>query len=178
MLWLLVASWAALMDEIKQAQENLRGHLLNDENSARIVYSPCEGEDIHECINYELVCKPNDYFVWFTTYIGASTIALDLIQRSQEEPIKGTLKLSGGKVTLNIDFAELALSTNEMDGGWILTLGTYERTSFLDVLTDQHANDTSISFGEVSFPLSGKVGDGYALVKFREHCEALNKGAE
>lgn len=173
MLWLLVASWAALMDEIKQAQENLRSHLANDDTSARVIYSPCDGDEIPECIYYELECKRGDYTLWFTTYIGASTMAVDLIQSSQEEPVKGTLRLRGDKVSVNLDFSEVNLATNEMDGGWILSLGTYERIAFLEVLNDTYAKDVSLSFGNYTFPLAGKVGDGYTLTQFRTHCDAL-----
>ena len=171
-----VAAIAAFVFTASQAKsEEFHSYLSENQDppSAHLTFSPCTGEEVAECVSYNLSCDPAQSP---PLQVGILTgpvenMAIALIKAS--EGLYAHIGISGGPAKVDVPMSTIHVDTNEMDGGWMLTVGTYDEEAFLDALPAGKGEGAAMTVGGETFQLSPQKGDGAKLVQWRDACRRI-----
>ena len=171
-----VAAIAAFVFTASQAKsEEFHSYLSENQDppSAHLTFSPCTGEEVAECVSYNLSCDPAQSP---PLQVGILTgpvenMAIALIKAS--EGLYAHIGISGGSAKVDVPMSTIHVDTNEMDGGWMLTVGTYDEEAFLDALPAGDGEGVTMTVGGETFQLSPQKGDGAKLVQWRDACKRI-----
>lgn len=99
----------------------------NDPQQATVTISPCQGEEVAECVSHSLSCSAASWIgPEFTIITGnVEKIASALIVGT-EGRAKAVLKLAGGVTTVDLTIPAIHMQTKWMEGGqppWELETG-------------------------------------------------------
>ena len=171
-----VVAAAALVFAASQAKsEEYHSYLVENQDppSAHLTFSPCTGEEVAECVSYSLSCDPAQTP---PLQVGVLTgpvekMAIALIKAS--EGIYAHVGFSGGSTKVDAPMSTIRVDTNEMDGGWMLTVGTYDEEAFRNALPAGDGEGATMTVGGETFQLSPQKGDGAKLVQWRDACKRI-----
>ncbi|RWN25251.1 hypothetical protein [Mesorhizobium sp.] len=147
----------------------------DDPLQATVTISPCQGEEVAECVSHSLSCSAASWIgPEFTIITGnVEKIAAALIVGT-EGRAKALLKLAGGVTTVDLTIPSIHVDANEMDGGWSATLGIGNKDAFFDALTKKSSEGATFVVGGEIFLLAPQDGDGENLLKWKTACAAIH----
>lgn len=164
----------AVLSATSARSEELFSYFSQSDDPPRtsVTISPCTGDEVAECVSHSLSCaKAPGGEPELTIVVGdVEKIASSLIVGTKGQA-KARLKLAGGSVSLAI--TSVRLDSNDMDGGWIATVGLGRIDDFYDVLTEKGSEGASLVVAGKHFPLAPQKGDGKKLVAWKDACIAL-----
>nr|WP_298098867.1 hypothetical protein [uncultured Shinella sp.] len=142
-----------------------------EQPAAHLTFTPCTGEDVSECVAYSLSCDPAQTPPLQINILTGPVepMAIDLIKASAGLTY-AKVGLAAGKTTIDLPISMIHVDANEMDGGWMLNLGTYDTAPLLDALTKDNSEGAAITIGDTRFSLAPQKGDGAKLMKWRDAC--------
>jgi len=153
--------------------EEFHAYLYENEEqpAAHLTFSPCTGEEVSECVAYSLICDPAQTPPLQISILTGpvETMAIDLI-KSSAGPAYAKVPLSAGAKKVDLPISMIHVDANEMDGGWMLNLGTYDTAPLLDTLSKDNSEGATVTIGDQIFSLAPQKGDGEKLVKWRDAC--------
>ncbi|MEQ1943521.1 hypothetical protein ABMA32_13990 [Mesorhizobium sp. VNQ89] len=148
----------------------LHAYLTKDEAQKRasIDYSECSGDEVPECISHSLSCGEFGSANFTVTVGPVERIAASLIIGT-EGAAEGQLLLAGGwPTTLAINSIEV--SSNELDGGWMLSLTIGNAEAVFEHWNNSSTEGAEIEVGGERFSLAPRPGDGAKLMDFKAAC--------
>ena len=123
-------------------------------------------------MSYSLFCaKTSGGSPQFTIVGGDGQKVASALIVGTDGHAKAQLRLGGG-ATIAIPVSAVDFDTNEMDGGWTVTMSLGSPEIF-DGLTDRSSEGASLTISGKRFPLAPQKGDGKKLVAWKNACEAL-----
>ncbi|MCR6501793.1 hypothetical protein MUO32_22405 [Shinella sp. CPCC 101442] len=142
-----------------------------EQPAAHLTFSPCTGEEVSECAAYSLSCDPaRSPPLQISIITGpVEPMAIDLIKASAGLAYAKVALSAGGK-SIDLPISMIHVDANEMDGGWMLSLGTYDTAPMLDTLSKDNSEGATIAIGDRTFALAPQKGDGAKLVQWRDAC--------
>lgn len=153
--------------------EEFHAYLYENEEqpAAHLTFSPCTGEEVSECVAYSLSCDPaRPPPLQISILTGpVEPMAIDLIKASAGSTYAKVALSAGGK-SIDLPISMIHVDANEMDGGWMLSLGTYDTAPLLDTLSKDNSEGASITISDRMFSLAPQKGDGAKLVQWRDAC--------
>ncbi|MEQ1945154.1 hypothetical protein ABMA32_22305 [Mesorhizobium sp. VNQ89] len=140
---------------------------------ASIDYSECTGAEVAECISHSLWCGEFGSLN-FTVIVGpveriAATLIIDT-----EGAAEGQLLLAGGWPT-TLEINSIEVSSNELDGGWMLSLSIANGEAIFEHWNDSSTEGAEIEVGGQRFPLSPRSGDGAKLMELKAACAGFRQ---
>lgn len=169
------AAVASLVTLLPASADNLGAHLriTEDRAWATLKISPCAGDEVDECVAHQLSCERGKWLPEFSIYYGpVESIAATLVAGS-EGLAEGVLTLSSGTVSIRLKIPAIHLDQNEMDGGWILTVGVSNMDDVFEVLTARNSEGAAIQIGGQMFSVAPQRGDGEKLSQWRDVCREI-----
>jgi hypothetical protein len=167
------------MSAVAFAEENKLYVIPSEGVGNAVYYSTCPTNDSwQECLSHELGCDltkgvPNIYLRIIEAAHGSNFDLPALIGSIVASPIQSKeleFGLNKGAVTARVSIDEFALSRNEMDGGWILSLYTFEPRTLFEVLTLRTAEGATASVGDASFSIMPTAYEPGALLNLKQVC--------
>ncbi len=142
-----------------------------EQPAAHLTFSPCTGEDVSECVAYSLACDPAQTPPLQINILTGpvETMAVDLIKASAGATY-ANVPLSAGAKKVDLPISMIHVDANEMDGGWMLGLGTYDTAPLLDTLTKETSEGATITIAGTAYSLAPQKGDGAKLLQWRDAC--------
>lgn len=145
----------------------------NDEQpAAHLTFSPCTGDEVSECVAYSLVCDPAQTPPLQINILSGpvETMAVDLINKASSGATYANVPLSAGAKKIDLPFSMIHVDANEMDGGWMLSLGTYDTAPLLDTLSKETSEGATITIAGTAYSLAPQKDDGKKLMQWRDAC--------
>lgn len=137
-----------------------------------VTLSPCTGSEVDECISHVLSCEKNLGEQPRFTMIGENIVEIaSSIITEWENNSRVKLELINKNIDITIKYIEVY--PNEMDGGWVITLGVGTADDFFYALNDKNSEGASLVVAGKRFPLAPQKGDGKKLVAWKNACMAL-----
>lgn len=156
--------------------EELYAYFYENEEqpAAHLTFSPCTGEEVSECVSYSLSCDPaRTPPLEISILTGpVEPMAIDLIKASAGLTYAKVALSAGGK-SIDLPISMIHVDTNEMDGGWMLSLGTYDTAPLLDTLSKENSEGATVAIGGKVFSLAPQKGDGAKLAQWRDACARI-----
>jgi hypothetical protein len=142
-----------------------------DPAGASITISPCKADEVTECEAQILSCEQEWQSLEFTIIVGnVEKIASGLIVGTQGIA-EGMLRLSEG-ASITIEITNIEAVTNELDGGWTLTLGFANSRDLFEAIGDKSGEGGEIELAGERFPIAPQPGDGAKLAQLRAACQS------
>lgn len=145
----------------------------DDPPQTSVTISPCTGDERTECaLEHSLSCAKTSGGWPQLTIIGRNVgkIVSSLIAETGGHT-EARLKLAKGSINLPITSVEAY--PNDMDGGWIVTVGVGRVDDFFYAFTEKSSEGASLVVAGERFPLAPRKGDGKKLVAWKNACIAL-----
>lgn len=153
--------------------EEFYAYLYENEEqpAAHLSFSPCTGEEVSECVAYSISCDPaRTPPLQISILTGpVEPMAIDLIKASAGLTYAKVILSAGGN-NIDLPISMIHVDANEMDGGWMLSLGTYDTAPLLDSLSKDNSEGAAIAIGDRTFALAPQKGDGAKLAQWRDAC--------
>ena len=142
-----------------------------DQAAAHLTFSPCTGEEVSECVAYSLVCDPAQTPPLQISILSGPVeeMAVDLIKASAGATY-ANVPLSAGPKKIDLPISMIHVDANEMDGGWMLSLGSYDTAPLLDTLSKETSEGATITIAGTTYSLAPQKGDGEKLMQWRDAC--------
>lgn len=142
-----------------------------EQPAAHLTFSPCTGEDVSECVAYSLMCDPAQTPPLQINILTGpvETMAVDLIKAATGATY-ANVPLSAGAKKVDLPISMIHVDANEMDGGWMLNLGTYDTAPLLDTLSKETSEGATITIAGTAYSLAPQKGDGAKLLQWRDAC--------
>lgn len=142
-----------------------------EQPAAHLTFSPCTGEEVSECVAYSLVCDPAQTPPLQINILTGpvETMAVDLIKASAGATY-ANIPLSAGAKKIDLPISMIHVDANEMDGGWMLSLGTYDTAPLLDALSKESSEGATVTIAGTAYSLAPQKGDGAKLLQWRDAC--------
>jgi hypothetical protein len=141
---------------------------------ASIDVSPCTGEIVPECISHNLSCdRLSGGELEFKIVLSHFETIAPFVITGISGQGKVELKLSNRSVPLAI--TSIRVNPNDMDGGWIATVGLGTVDDFFEALSEKSSEGASLVVAGQRFSLAPQKGDGKKLVSWKDACIALEQ---
>ena len=141
----------------------------DDPAGASITVSPCKADEVTECEAHILSCVQEWRQLELTIVVGnVEKIASGLIVGTQGMA-EGTLRLEGG-TPVTIEITSIEAVTNELDGGWTLSLGFANSRHVFEAIGKTNGDGGAIELVGERFPIAPQPGDGAKLAQLKAAC--------
>lgn len=156
-----------------QATETMNAILSDDART--LAYSPCAGEEVAECISYDINCRNDTEFgdTLAMLVFGADedpntrTLAKTLIDKPFGE---ASVRFGVGELSIDLSVAAVTVSRDELNGDWDLALVFDNGDAFLDSLTESAAKNVTADVAGYTVVLSADAETANKLVELRQAC--------
>lgn len=136
---------------------------------ASITISPCRSDEVAECEAHILRCDKEWEQVEFDIIVGnIEAVAAGLIVGTQGMA-EGMLRLSG-TTSVAVEITRIEVVANELDGGWMLSLGFANSHEVLAAIRDPDGEGADIELAGEHFSLAPQPGDGAKLARLATAC--------
>ena len=142
-----------------------------EQPAAHLTFSPCTGEEVSECVAYSISCDPAQTPPLQISILTGpvETMAVDLI-KAFAGATYANVPLSAGGKKVDLPISMIHVDANEMDGGWMLSLGSYDTAPLLDTLSKENSEGAAITIAGMAYSLAPQKGDGAKLLQWRDAC--------
>jgi len=147
-------------------------YLTDDPAGADLTFSPCQEDELAECVAHVLTCRESDSWsdVEFTIIYGDVEKIVTALVVGTAGTANADLILKGRADSVPLQIPSIQIDSNELDVAWMMTLSVGNSEDIFEAITAASAEGAKLIVGGESFTLAPQAGDGSKLVKFKEAC--------